>query len=705
MGFFFEETKAKAPARKRQLPGHTGPLGAAKGRAGASAKLGCDGCPRKAGWPALLTPRMGPALKVANTRPDVLLLGSAPNMEDDRAGFPGGHKTIDPAFDAIGRSFHDRILYQNAVRCASPTGHEPKLADVRACAGYVVEDARPYPIKAIIALGQEALDQFAPGFQIRDIRGIPFPVKFGESAVWLMATMAPEFVMQYKGKYDDGPMAPVFTNDLRRFIRQLDAMPAPMIDVIDPADTLIATTEEEARAFLDAMNPGELGLDLETTGFKPYVHGAKILTAAFSDGELMMAFPVDHPEAVPEWALPLLLETVAKRPWIAHNAAFELLWLTYFARHSAPWVGSDKFAAFEDTMAMVRLHHERETVNDLDTASLLHLGVDIKRYSPFSQADMGRLSEFPLSQILPYNAVDAWASARVSQRLLHKVRGENYDRIVASIYSTTEMEMAGLLPDYDASERLHAKWRGAAKTALAAVPKLYEVKRFEAEKQIEFNIGSADHIGIALVEYGNCSLPRTAKGAQYKTDDDVLSKLDNPLAAAALAYREANKMASTYIEPILAARTAYPDMRLHPAYTTMLTATLRLSSNGPNIQNFPARKHPELRQQIIADPGHFLLAADYAQIEARILAMASRDRRLCDSIIAGRDIHTDWLNNVLRMCPSYMDRLAQMSGKDDDKGIRKFGRTIIKTDLVFAAFYGSVWVFELRTEGGCRSSV
>lgn len=683
MGFFFpEEAKgAKAPAQPRTKAPRAAPA------AGRVAKAGCDACSRKALWPGLASPRMRADNRNGHDA-EILIIGGAPSMEGDRIGHAMTGPDWEYAKKAMGAYILDRAIFQPAVRCAHPQEADPAIADVRACATYVADDLEGLPIRIVLAFGQEALAQFHPGVLLSDVRGIPIPTRLGKRVVWLYPVFDPRYVLRMKGKWDDGPMAPILQSDLRRLRQEAPSWGKPRIAQMDPAEVLLPESEEEARAYLDALNDVPLGFDIETNQLSAIQHGARVLTAAFSDGEISVAFPVDHPEASPAWAYPLMFETLRKRRWVAHNAEFELNWTRQKAREQGV---SDSFAPFDDSMALVRLYYERETVNALETASLVRLGVDLKALTGINAS---RINSYKLSEILPYNGLDAQGSALIQQGMAkavgtQRLREDSYDRALRSIKATSQMRLLGLKIDFTASEELRDKWSAVEKAARAKLPKIYEIKAFEAARGIEFDVDKPEHVGEALVEFGKASLPRTPKGKQYKTDDEALSKLESPLARAVLDIREARKMVSTYIDCMLEARELYPDQRLHPGYTTLMTKTLRLSSQDPNIQNFPSRKHRELRRQIIADPGHVLLAVDYGQIEARLLGMASRDRRLCESTIAARDIHTDWLNHALKVYPDYMDRLALMSGKTTEKEILKAGRTVIKTDLVFAAFYGS----------------
>jgi DNA polymerase-1 len=265
------------------------------------------------------------------------------------------------------------------------------------------------------------------------------------------------------------------------------------------------------------------------------------------------------------------------------------------------------------------------------------------------------------------------------------------------------MELEGLPTDKAEALRLQQNLREQQQEIRAKARKLYEVRRFEDERATEFKLTSPEQVGIALVAYGKLDLPYTkgsAKSAktQYSTDVETLSKFakQNPLAQAVLDDREISKVLS-YIDPTLEAEERYPDGLLHPTYTTMFVSTQRLSSREPNIQNYPIRKHREIRRMIalireemIRRYGRPLIMAkfDYGQLEARVLAMASKDRNLCSSIISRFDIHSYWLDQVLDIHADYIDRLASLTGEKDEKRIRKYGRDCIKSDLVFNALYG-----------------
>jgi DNA polymerase I-like protein with 3'-5' exonuclease and polymerase domains/uracil-DNA glycosylase len=674
MGFFVAESQiAESASAKR-------PTKAPSSRAA----VGCDACGLRAVWPSILSPRM----KAVGPRDaDVLILGGNLTQADDMAGAPWSLKGEGPddlIRRAIPRHWQDRVAYQSMVRCYPNRAAAGDLRHAHACSAHLAEDIESRPIKHILAVGSMAVRYFLPGEQINEIYGIRVPLQIGSKIVWFYPVFDPQYVFEAKGKFDDGPVAPVFFADIKRFFAELDRWPAPKIVKANPDDVIIPESYDEAKHLITRME-GKLGHDIETSALKPMRNDAKILTGAFSDGALTIAFPIQHPERSTDWGERLILETLREREWVAHNAGFELLWALDLAERMGE---QPCFKPFDDSMAMGRVYHHRHHLLNLGVLTRIHLGVNIKTRSPVNAA---RIMEYPIAEVLPYNGLDALGSVGIAHEILDTVDGDNYRRFIAAVESTTRMELMGLDVDLEASRRLRTEWQAKADAATQGVRQIYEVKQFEAERGVKFNLASGEDVGDALAIYGKVPLEKTPGGKQYATDDDTLHKLapDNPLVKAVLAYRESNKIISTYLDPVEEVPVVYRDGKLHPGYTTLLTATTRLSSNGPNIQNFPKRKHKELREQVVAPEGHFFVAFDYGQLEARVIAMASRDRNLMAGIIDGRDIHSDWLENCLNIYPDYLQRLAEETNQTEEKKIRKYGRDIIKTDFVFASFFGS----------------
>jgi DNA polymerase-1 len=172
---------------------------------------------------------------------------------------------------------------------------------------------------------------------------------------------------------------------------------------------------------------------------------------------------------------------------------------------------------------------------------------------------------------------------------------------------------------------------------------------------MEFNVGSPKQLGDVLFNKLNLAKPiKYGKGRVISTAVDVLETLaeDHPIARMVLDYRQLTKLKSTYVDtlPALIKRSSG---RLHTTFSQTGTATGRLSSANPNLQNIPIRTElgRGIRAAFIAEPGHVLLTADYSQIELRLLAHFSRDPLLVEAYRRGDDIHTLTASQVFGVSP------------------------------------------------------
>jgi DNA polymerase-1 len=171
----------------------------------------------------------------------------------------------------------------------------------------------------------------------------------------------------------------------------------------------------------------------------------------------------------------------------------------------------------------------------------------------------------------------------------------------------------------------------------------------------EFNINSPKQLGEVLFNQLNLPKPvKYGKGRTISTAVDVLEELATSHAAPKLVleYRQLSKLKSTYVDalPLLLSRTTG---RLHTTFDQTGTATGRLSSANPNLQNIPIRTEVgrEIRAAFTAEPGHLLLAADYSQIELRLLAHYSKDPLLVEAFRRGDDVHTLTASQVFGVPP------------------------------------------------------
>ncbi len=190
----------------------------------------------------------------------------------------------------------------------------------------------------------------------------------------------------------------------------------------------------------------------------------------------------------------------------------------------------------------------------------------------------------------------------------------------------------------------------------------------------EFNIASPKQLGEVLFERLKVTdKPKLTKTKQYSTSEDVLQKLQkkHPIIQEILDFRSLTKLKSTYVDSLPQLVNA-KDNRIHTSYMQTVAATGRLSSQNPNLQNIPIRtdKGREIRKAFIPrDDDHVLLAADYSQIELRIIAELSKDEAMVSAFKDGVDIHTATASKVFNVGLDEVDKDMRRNAKAVNFGI------------------------------------
>ena len=223
------------------------------------------------------------------------------------------------------------------------------------------------------------------------------------------------------------------------------------------------------------------------------------------------------------------------------------------------------------------------------------------------------------------------------------------------------MEQAGFLVDRKALAQFGEMLKG----------------RIEADEQViydlageSFNINSTQQLGRILFEkLGLPPVKKTKTG--WSTNAEVLEKLrgQHPIVDAILEYRQYAKLNSTYVEGL--GKVIAPDGRIHTCFQNTVTATGRLSSTEPNLQNIPVRTElgARMREMFVAAPGCVLVDADYSQIELRVLAHMADDKAMQQAFLSGEDIHTATAAQVFSQPPDQVDHEQRRRAKAVNFGI------------------------------------
>jgi len=294
-----------------------------------------------------------------------------------------------------------------------------------------------------------------------------------------------------------------------------------------------------------------------------------------------------------------------------------------------------------DTMLQSYVLDSTATRHDMDSLAKKFLGVSTVKFEQIAGRGKKQLTfdKVPLEVAAHYAAEDADITLRLHQAI-HPKLVEVPE--LHSLYTDIEMplvsvlariERTGVSIDTDMLQRQGAAMHATIERIAADA---------YAEAGREFNIGSPKQIQALL--YDEQQLPvlkKTPKG-QPSTDEDVLNRLaeDYPLPKLILAHRSLTKLVGTYVDK-LPERVNPATGRVHTSYNQAIASTGRLSSADPNLQNIPVRTEEgrRIREAFVATDGYRVLAADYSQIELRIMAHLSGDEGLLDAFERGLDVH------------------------------------------------------------------
>jgi DNA polymerase-1 len=258
-------------------------------------------------------------------------------------------------------------------------------------------------------------------------------------------------------------------------------------------------------------------------------------------------------------------------------------------------------------------------------------------------------------------------------RLGPQLRAEVEKQGLAELYERIDLPLAPVLARMErAGVRIDPQALGRMSAALERDIAAREKEIFEMAGA-PFNLNSPQQLAEVLFDKLNLPAPRkSAKTGARSTAVDVLEGLaaKHPLPAKVLEYREAAKLKSTYVDAL--PRLIHPaDGRLHTRLSQTGTATGRLSSSSPNLQNIPVRGEAgrQIRAAFVAEKGHLLLSADYSQIELRLLAHFSADPVLVEAFQRGQDIHARTAEEVFGVGPLAQTPEHRRSAKAINFGI------------------------------------
>ncbi len=425
-------------------------------------------------------------------------------------------------------------------------------------------------------------------------------------------------------------------------------------------------TEEEINALIALLQQSDtICFDTETTGIDAM--NAEIIGISFCvKAHEAWYIPMPHNKEKATILLQQLAPVFASAtPKTGQNIKYDLLILKRY--------GIKVNGQLYDTMLMHYLLEPegRHNMTTLSRTYLNYTPVEIEELIGKKGTKQGSMADVPLDKITEYAAEDADVTFQLKTILEQELKNnellELYMGIEAPLISVlADMEYEGVRID-DISLKEYGKQLQAELVALDT-----EIKELAGEP--ELNISSPKQLGIVLFEkLGLAEKAKLTKTKQYSTDEETLQGIadSHPIIPKILLFRSLRKLLSGYIE-------ALPELinpqsgRIHTTFNQFVTATGRLSSNNPNLQNIPIRdeKGREIRRAFIPrDEEHVLVSADYSQIELRLMAHMSGDEHMIAAFQSGEDIHTATAAKIFHIETSEVSKEQRSKAKTANFGI------------------------------------
>lgn len=453
----------------------------------------------------------------------------------------------------------------------------------------------------------------------------------------------------------------------------------------------ITRTEDIQRSFdILKASKTQIACDVETYPLRPYDQHAQLLSIALSDGVNTFSYPLFHPQT-PDTFVAIeffvLFEKFASEvELIFHNGPFDEEWL-------AAYMGEDFLYSNKrhDSCAQAYLINDLPNRGKkLDELTRRYLGFNIKKLSGSAVSNISDLRQLPIESCLKYNGLDAKYTHQVFKKQEPIIIEQElpYETQIAVQPAVVLIQKQGLVLNMPFIKAETTKQKHLLDIATAKFEALATVQRFKSANGGILNPASDNDIKKLFHNYLNVPVTQTS------FDEPYLSTRKNcDVSKALLEVREVAKLYGTYLAKINpycghanAGLNIWPDGLVHCMFNTMRTATGRLSSDSPNMQNWPKKNGKVfLREAIMAPPGFTFVSIDFGQIEYRVIAALSKDPVMIQAINEGLDIHGWWATHLDSLFPGVF-----LTDPTDKVAFKEF-RNKCKNCLVFPFCFGSTY--------------
>lgn len=667
-------------------------------------QLKCKTCPRNNA--DLINGKMLPT-GASESKCLIYVFGEAPGEEEDKKGVQFIGKSGQYLRNNIPIEYEKNVRWNNTIRCRPPDNRNPLLQEIECCRPLQEEDIEKHKPNVIVGTGNIPLSWMLPGKTegIYAWRARWIPVKIGNHICWYYPILHPAGVIRRSGSSEYKSDHEIcFERDLENLFLALRDGLEPPCYVEAGFDERIICINKGDRKDVDRLErklekfsrARYSAFDYETVGLRPYRKESAIVTCSIAVNYETIAFPLMWPGF---WKKKRYLTEVmdllqwylehTKGTKVCHNSQFEQEWTGTFLSPDVV-----KNITWGDTQAMSYILDERKRMHSLNTLCRIEFGFDLKE---LTEVDVTDILKNDLQDVLVYNGMDSKWTLELFFGLKRRFKGEPKlrkaleERIRTGI-SSTLAQIEGVPVNKRTARNLQRKIHRSINSEKFKFHKQRPIKKFKKKIGRWPNVSSNPDMTVLFRDIMRVQECITDKGG-VTTADKVLSALDfekYPVAPIILELRSLDTIKGTFLDPILdpKRRLVYSDGKLHTNWNHLFTSTGRLSSDDPNLQNWPKQKWRIARKLIEALAGYKLLAADYAGIEARCIAMASEDEFLVKAFWDEYDIHGEWASIIYSM---WQGALRALDLQDDfsDKEVFKAFRHIVKNRWVFPLFFGS----------------
>jgi len=646
-----------------------------KSRLKQQARFTCDACPYKG------TAQLPPE---GNEQSDFYVLMQSPNSQEslNKEYFQGKSGRY------LKRYLPDDVRCGYCVNCYA--GKIVKKEAIDCCLNSTIADIERVKPKVIITVGIIPTKLLlGKGKQLHLCTGKYFLTQIGNHTCYVYPIFDARFILENQ---KEKAYVKAFKRDLENVFNN----PIPESECIDYEekdwfkDVAIFLHNDynsiikELKHILEKEDV--IAVDIEATYNRCYETDARILSIAISSSVRTIAIPLEFDtygaieyenDQLEEIYYYLYEIFISDKIIIAHNTTFELEWfLSYFDKeilYNSSW---------QDTLSASYILDCQKGQHSLDFNIRKYFGFWLK---DISNIDTKKLEKYPITNVLKYNALDAKYTYKLYFKQMEELEEKGlldvYDFHIERIPAIVQTQFKGISVDFNLADTYEKELSSKIEELKKEVYETKEAKLFKANFGRQLNSESSKQMTVLFRDLLKLKEGKRKSKTGYSVDAEVLTAVSGKveLAQVLLKLRGVSKLKSTYILN-KENKNVKPDGKVHSTFNHTLTETGRLSSDKPNIQNFPKRKNKYLRGQLAAPKGWVFLSGDYGQIEARVVAMGSKDKAFCKALWDDYDIHMAWAERYVQIDKNVLKR---------NNNYMKKVRNVIKNGLVFPNFYGS----------------